>query len=209
LNRCRHRLAFSRRRSARGMHRRGPHGMERARGMPGAGRTHGPPASKNAGGRNHRFSRDIPAFPARWLERLIRTLPGDRAFLPPSPADHHPRRLDLSVGRSGPYAFAVRGRSFVHAPVSVNRVHAVSRRAHRIPALNVRDDREAPLSHEDGMGAIFPSFGIKASEKFGKTSAMKRRPAKSIRGSTRAQRSKRDRLRGGTQDCFVARAVTA
>jgi hypothetical protein len=40
---------------------------QRARGMPGAGRTHGPPAEKSAGGRYHRFSRDIPAFPARMV----------------------------------------------------------------------------------------------------------------------------------------------
>jgi len=32
---------------------------KRAQGMPGEGLTHGPPANKNAGGRNHRFSRII------------------------------------------------------------------------------------------------------------------------------------------------------
>jgi len=40
---------------------------------------------------------------------LFRALPGDRAFLPPSPArceDH--RQLDASVGASGPHDFAVR-----------------------------------------------------------------------------------------------------
>ena len=35
--------------------------------MPGAGRTHGPPATKNAGGSHNRFSRNNPAFPARWF----------------------------------------------------------------------------------------------------------------------------------------------
>ena len=46
--------------------------------------------------------------------RLIRDLPGDRAFLPPSSArcqascaKHH-RRLDASVGASGPHDFTVR-----------------------------------------------------------------------------------------------------
>jgi hypothetical protein len=34
-------------------------GHERAQGMPGAGRTHGPPATRNAGGSDHRFSRLI------------------------------------------------------------------------------------------------------------------------------------------------------
>ena len=47
-----------------------PRHVMRARGMPGAGRPHGPPAEKNAGGRYHRFSRDIPAFPARWCYGL-------------------------------------------------------------------------------------------------------------------------------------------
>jgi hypothetical protein len=40
-----------------------------------------PACEKNAGGRYHRFSRDIPAFPARWLERLLRVLPGAPGFL--------------------------------------------------------------------------------------------------------------------------------
>ena len=54
--------------------------------MPGAGRTHGPPAEKNAGGRNHRFSRDIPAFPARWLDGLYVLSPGTGLSCP-----RHPR----------------------------------------------------------------------------------------------------------------------
>src|SRR5260221_8226268 len=39
---------------------------------------------------------------------LLRALPGDRAFLPPSPAKVAFRRLDTSVGVSGPHDFAVR-----------------------------------------------------------------------------------------------------
>src|SRR4051812_34834043 len=58
-----------------------PSSTQRARGMPGAGRTHGPPAEKNAGGRYHRFSRGIPAFPARWFSRLLRVLPGAPGLL--------------------------------------------------------------------------------------------------------------------------------
>src|SRR5579872_4651982 len=37
--------------------------------MPGAGLAHGPPAKKNAGGRYHRFSRDIP-----WAQPVVATL---------------------------------------------------------------------------------------------------------------------------------------
>ena len=34
---------------------------------------------------DHRFNRIIPAFPARMVYGLLRALPGERAFLPPSP----------------------------------------------------------------------------------------------------------------------------
>jgi hypothetical protein len=36
--------------------------------------------------RAYRFSGGNPAFPAQWCYGLYRALPGDRAFLPPSPA---------------------------------------------------------------------------------------------------------------------------
>src|SRR4051812_18939922 len=41
---------------------------------------------------------------------LLRALPGDRAFLPPSSADHL-SQLDASVEASGPHDFAVRDRA--------------------------------------------------------------------------------------------------
>src|SRR6266581_1050431 len=34
--------------------------------------------------RAYRFSRNSPAFPAQWFYGLLRALPGERAFLPPS-----------------------------------------------------------------------------------------------------------------------------
>src|SRR3954453_20982901 len=43
----------------------------RAQGRPGARRPHGPPAEKNAGGRYHRFGRDI-----RWIQSVVATLLG-------------------------------------------------------------------------------------------------------------------------------------
>ena len=57
--------------------------------------------------RAYRFSGGNPAFPAQWFYGLLRALPGDRAFLPPSPRGYFPR-LDASVGASGPHDFAVR-----------------------------------------------------------------------------------------------------
>jgi hypothetical protein len=67
-------------------------------------------------------------------------LSGDRACLPPSPAENGFRKLDASVGASGPHDFAVhlKRRSSCSA-ISV----------HRIPP-HVRDDRETPLLR-DGM----------------------------------------------------------
>jgi hypothetical protein len=58
--------------------------------------------------RAYRFSGNTPAFPAQWFYGLLRALPGDRAFLPPSPSRIAPQELDTSVGVSGPHDFAVR-----------------------------------------------------------------------------------------------------
>src|ERR1700761_4758749 len=46
-------------RCVRVVHRSPPSNTKRAQGMPGAGRTHGPPATKNAGGSHHRYGRNI------------------------------------------------------------------------------------------------------------------------------------------------------
>ena len=59
---------------------------------------------------DHRFNRITPAFPARWCYGLLRTLPGDRALLPPSScgltihlkpgwADASPQDLTPASGR--------------------------------------------------------------------------------------------------------------
>ncbi len=49
-----------------------------------------PACRKKAGGSHHRFSRDIPAFPARWFSRLLRDLPGVRLGSHRRPRDHRP-----------------------------------------------------------------------------------------------------------------------
>jgi hypothetical protein len=70
---------------------------------------------------DHRFNRITPAFPARMVYGLLRTLPGDRACLPPSPcglmihlkpgwAGCISTGLDASIGAPGPHDFAVRDR---------------------------------------------------------------------------------------------------
>src|ERR1700737_1157426 len=51
---------------------------------------------------------ESPGIPRAMVYGLYRALPGDRAFLPPSPAKVAFRELDASVGASGPHVFAVR-----------------------------------------------------------------------------------------------------
>jgi hypothetical protein len=81
-----------------------------------------------------RSHRKHPALPAQWFYGLLRALPGDRAFLPPSSAKVAFHKLDASVEASGPHDFAVR-----LSAIRQRRIHV-----HRIPP-RVRDDREPPL----------------------------------------------------------------
>src|SRR5215218_1885925 len=77
-------------------------------------------------------SPDQPGIPARnGFNGFLRDLPGDRAFLSPSPAVCL-RKLDASVEASGPHDFAVR-----LGAVRQRHLHV-----HRIPP-RVRDDRVA------------------------------------------------------------------
>jgi len=55
---------------------------QRAQGRPGAGRTHGPPASKKAGGSHHRFGRTT-GLPCAMALRLISRSPWGPGFLAP------------------------------------------------------------------------------------------------------------------------------
>ena len=106
---------------------------------------------------------ESPDVPARnGFNGFLRALPGDRACLPPSSADMfclspvgptRLRKLDASVGASGPHDFAVRCN--ISRPLAVDRSRiqrtrpAIPSRAkrcrvHRIPP-RVRDDRDTPL----------------------------------------------------------------
>jgi hypothetical protein len=82
----------------------------REQGIPGARCTRGLvcKSAQKKRTRAYRFSGGNPAFPAQWFYGLLRALPGDRACLPPSPAEVVFRELDASIGASGPHAFAVR-----------------------------------------------------------------------------------------------------
>ena len=101
----------------------------------------------------------------QWFYDLFRALPGDRALLPPSPADMfclspvgptQLRELDTSVGVSGPHDFAVRN--------NISRPRAVDRsRVFRQPALQSRRAQNAAAStasHPASVTiAIRPSVG--------------------------------------------------
>ena len=108
--------------------------------MPGEGLTHGPPATKKAGGSHHRFSRIIRHSPRNGFNGVLRALPGDRAFLPPSSARSSSRQLGISVGMPGPHDFAVRYKL----------VRLTSHSVHRLPASRVVTIAIRPL-HRGGM----------------------------------------------------------
>jgi len=116
---------------------------------------------KKARGRTTGSTGITPAFPARWFYGLLRALPGDRAFLPPSSAEACFCELSASVGAPEPHDFAVRYQP--RSSFAATRVHRIS--------PHVRDDREPPLSSgetgradsadlADGLSGIFFARGL-------------------------------------------------
>jgi hypothetical protein len=105
-------------------------GARRARSLACKGRKH---ASKSP-----RSRRKHPAFPAQWLYGLFRALPGDRAFLPPSPVKLLLTDLTPASGRQDHTASPSASSAFVSSAI----------RVHRIPP-RVRDDREPPLQWDE------------------------------------------------------------
>src|SRR3954465_7335723 len=86
-------------------------------------------------------SPDQPGIPARnGFNGFLRDLPGDRAWLSPSPAVCL-RKLDASVEAPGPHDFAVRLGAVRQRPLHV----------HRIPPPR-RDDRDTPLLGTERRG---------------------------------------------------------
>jgi hypothetical protein len=95
--------------------------------------------------RAYRFSGNTPAFPAQWFYDLLRALPGDRAFLPPSLCEL--AKLSASVGAPGPHDFAVRSS---HARQSQLLASTASR-------PNVRHDGQRP-SYRGQDGGVLDSI---------------------------------------------------
>ena len=84
-------------------------------------------------------SGNTPTSPAQWLYGLLRALPGERAFLPPSPL----RSLLLKS-----LTPASRRQDHTTSPYALAHSSALARlnkSVHRIPDPTQRDDRETPL----------------------------------------------------------------
>jgi hypothetical protein len=105
--------------------------------MPGEGLTHGPPATKKAGGSHHRISQIIRHSLRDGFTSYTRS-PQGSAFLPLSSArSSKHRELDLSTARPGPHDFAVR----------IKAVRRTAQRGHRFPTSRiVTIGRNAPLA---------------------------------------------------------------
>ena len=109
---------------------------QRAQGKPGARCTRGLACKMVARKRTraYRFSGNTPAFPAQWFYGLFRALPGERAFLPPSPPRSLLRKnLTPASGRQ----------DHTTSPSASGALVRNTVRVHRIP-LRVRDDARRP-----------------------------------------------------------------
>src|SRR6185437_16746715 len=95
-----------------------PPDNERAQGMPGAGRTHGPPATKKAGGSYHRSSRNI-RHSLRDGFTAYTCAPRSPGLLASVPPGFDPG-VGPSVGGPGLHDFAVRQDDLVHATSALN-----------------------------------------------------------------------------------------
>jgi hypothetical protein len=132
-----------------------PSKIERAQGRPGAGRTHGPPANKKQAA-SPQVQPNHPAFPARWLYGFLRALPGDHAWLPPSPARRGKRLhdLDACIGASGPHDFSVRD---LDDRLTRGRVHRIPQPTFvtiaKRPSPRPRDGRKCAFDLPDGASA--------------------------------------------------------
>src|SRR5437588_4107771 len=129
-------------RLARGLQIRWPSQKQRAQGKPGADCTRGLVCQTHSNRRTraYRFSRNSPAFPTQWFYGLLRALPGERAFLPPSLRGIFPAQLSASIAAPGPHDFAVRLGVFVRC----EKIHLTPKRPPH-PAPTCRDDHDTPL----------------------------------------------------------------
>jgi len=98
-----------------------------------------PACEKSAGGRNHRFSRDIPAFPARWLGGLYVLSPGTGCLAPVTDGSSSP-----SAWPQHREARTLRFRRRIGLVRPHDQVTLRDLRAHRIPPRVSWRSRYAP-----------------------------------------------------------------
>src|SRR5215467_4881663 len=103
--------------------------------MPGDDLTHGPPATKNAGGSYHRFGRINRHSLRNGVNGLYRARPGETDFCVTVISGSSSADLAPAIGAPGPHALAVRSR--------IARPTMHSRPSH--PRPTSRDDRDASL----------------------------------------------------------------
>jgi len=120
--------------------------------MPGA-QPHPQPRMQN--GKKHTSvvttgRRNITAFPAQWLERLLRALPGEAGFFATVAARIVFTQLDSSVAETGPHGLTVRARA----------ARLATQRVHRIPRQRIVTIAKRPSCGRDGaVRSRFPNFG--------------------------------------------------
>src|SRR6202049_3928431 len=150
------RLRVPRRICARGLLEISLPSNQRAQGIPGSRCTRGLVcnSAQNKRTRAYRFSGGNPAFPAQWFYGLFRALPGDRAFLPPSPALLS-ANLTPASGRQ----------DHTTSPSASHAVRQERIRVHRIPP-RVRDDRETPLEWDETANHIVLIWGSEKQKYF-------------------------------------------
>jgi hypothetical protein len=137
----RHVFAISRRITPELMSESCPSRMKRAQGRPGARPHPWPACNKKARGRTTGTA-GSSGLPCAMVYRLIRALPGDHAWLPPSVVGLiETSDFDACIGASGPHDFAVR--------MSSARLASLARPPHPAPRF-VTIGRNAPL-HRGGM----------------------------------------------------------
>jgi len=88
---------------------------------------------------HRRYTRKHPAFPAQWFYGLYRALPGDRAFLPPSPRGIAPQGLISASGyqdhTTSPYAAAL---SSGLISIEPDAAASIASRAQRVMTIAIR-----------------------------------------------------------------------
>ena len=126
-----------------------PRNSKRAQGRPGAGRTHGPPAIKKAGGRHHRIGRTT-GLPCAMVLTVSFVL-----FLGTGLSCPHRRRNVSPTWHQRREARTTRFRR-PHRQCSSR----TASRVHRIPASRVVTIARTPLCIEAGCTTILPIYRI-------------------------------------------------